>query len=226
MRWSLVENLFIIISANVVIIGLFFYSKIYIALKYQRDGSDDYIAIDVYMFRRLLAYSMQVPMIEIGDFKKSLWPKSKIKAGQRQDETHSKREQRFIKKTVKFYLLHPSKLRRVVKLGRYYIRFYCKFMDKFTHMLHCEELRWKTVYGSEDAALTGIGIGMLWTIKALMITRLKKHVIVTKTPIINVNPLFGHNSLKVDFKCIFSIRFGNVIDAVRILYNIKVKGGE
>ena len=219
------ENLFIIILANIVIIGLLFYSKIYIALKYQRDGSNDYIAIDVYMFRRLLAYSMQVPMIEIGDFKKLFWPTSKIKAGQRQDETHSKREQRFIKRTVRFYLLHPSKLRRIVKLGRYYIRLYCKFMDKFTRVFHCEELHWKTVYGSEDAALTGIGTGMLWTIKVLMITRLKNHVIVTKKPIINVNPLFGQNSLKVDFQCIFSIRFGNVINAVRILYNIKVKGG-
>ena len=211
----------IIILANIVIICLLSYSKIYIALQYQRDGSNDYIAVHVYLFRRLLAYSMQVPMIEIGDITNSFWLKSKIKVGKSQDETHSKREQRFITKTAKFYILHPGRLKRIIRLVRYYIRLYCRVMNKIIHSLQCEQLQWKTMYGSEDAALTGIGTGLLWTVKSLMITRLKKHVIVTKKPIINVKPIFGQNSFKVDFQCIFSIRFGNVINAVRILYTIK-----
>jgi len=211
----------IIILANIVIICLLYYSKIYIALQYQRDGSNDYIAVHVYLFRRLLAYSMQVPMIEIGDITNSFWLKSKIKAGKSQDETHIKREQRFITKTVKFYMLHPGRLKRIFRLVRYYTRLYCRVMNKIIHSLQCEQFQWKTIYGSEDAALTGIGTGMLWTVKSLMITRLKKQVIVTKKPIINVKPIFGQNSFKVDFQCIFSIRFGNVINAVRILYTIK-----
>jgi len=210
-----------IILANIVIICLLFYSKIYILLQYKRDGSDDYIAVDVYIFRRLLAYSMQVPMIEIGDIKNSFRLKSKIKAGQSQDETHSKREQRFIKKNSKFYIHHARRLRHLVRLADYYARLYCRVMNKFIKTMHCEQLQWKTIYGSEDAELTGIGTGVLWTAKALMITRLKKHVVVTKTPIISVNPIFGQDIFKMDFQCIFSMRLGNVIDAMRILYNIK-----
>jgi len=215
------ENWFIIILAILVINCLLFYSKIHIKLKYQRDGSDDYIAVDVYIFARLLAYSMQVSVIEIGDINNSLWLKSKIKTGQSQDETHIKREQRFIIKTVNFYMLHPRRLRRVVRLVRYYARLYSYVMEKFVRSLHCEKLQWKTIYGSEDAEQTGIVIGMLWSIKELMITRLKKRVIITNNPIINVNSIFGHNSFKVDFQCIFSMRLGNVIHAMRILYNIK-----
>jgi len=215
------ETWLIIILANIVISFLLFYSKIYIKLKYKRDGSNDYIAVDVYIFRKLLAYSMQVPMIAIGDIKNPFWLTSKIETGQSQDATHIKREQRFVKKTMKFYMLHPRRLRRVVRLVHYYTRLYCKVMENFIHSLHCEELHWKTVYGSEDAALTGIGTGMLWSVKSLLITRLKKHVIVTQKPIITVSPTFGHNRFKVDFQCIFSIRLGNVINAVRILYNMK-----
>ena len=203
---------------------MLFYSKIYIKLKYQRDGSNDYIAVDVYSCKSLLAYSMQVPIIEIGDINNSLWLKSKIKIGQSQDETHVKREQRFIKKIVNFYMLHPRRLRHVVKLVRYYARLYCCVMNKFIKSLHCEKLQWETIYGSEDAEQTGIATGMLWSIKKLMITRLKKRVIITNNPIINVKPLFGHNSFKVDFQCIFSMRLGNVIHAMRILYNITIRG--
>lgn len=215
------EILLIMILANIVIISLLFYSKIYISLAYQRDGSNDYIAVDVYIFRKLLAYSMKVPMIDIGDISHALWLKSQIKTGQSQDETHIKREQRFIKKIMKFYLLHPSRLRRVVRLARYYARLYYKFMGNFIHSFRCEQLEWKTVYGSEDAGLTGIGTGLLWTVKTLILIRLKNHVTVKKQPIINVNPIFGHNSFKVDFQCIFSIRLGNIINTVRLLYLIK-----
>lgn len=212
------ENWVIIILTNIVLICLLLYCKIYIKFNYQRNGTNDYIAVDVYCYRRLLTYSMQVPVIEITDSKNSLWLKSKIKAGQSQDETHIKREQRFIEKTVKFYILHPRRLKRVVRLVRYYARLYCSVMNKVIESMHCEKLQWKTIYGSEDAEQTGIVTGMLWTVKELMITRLKNRVIVTKNPIINVNPLYGQNSFNVDFQCIFSIRLGNVINAMRILY--------
>lgn len=215
------ENLFIILLANVIIICLLLYCKIYIKLKYQRDGSNDYIAIDVYSYGKLLAYSMQVPMIEMTDIKNSLWLKSKIKVGHSQDETNIKREQRFIKKTLDYYILHPKRLKGVIRLVRYYTRLYCRVMNKYIKSMHCERIQWNTLYGSEDAEQTGIVTGMLWTVKGLLITRLKKRVIVTNAPIINVNFLFGHNSFKVDFDCIFSIRLGNVINAMRILYNTK-----
>ena len=212
------EMWFMITLAIVTILILLFYSKIYIVFNYQRDGSKDYIAVDVYIFKGLLSYSMQVPMIEMGDINNALWLKSKIKTGHSQDETHIKREQRFIKKNVKFYIMHPSRLRHLVRDVRHYTGLYCEFMDQFIHFFHCEQLHWKTICGSEDAELTAIGTGMLWTIKGLMVSRLKKHVIVTKKPMIHVKPVFGHNSFKVDFQCIFSVRFGNIINTVRLLY--------
>jgi len=200
---------------------LLFYSKIIIQLQYQRDGSDDYIAVNVYIFKKLLTYNMKVPIIEIGDSKNLFWLNSKIQTAHGQDKTHSKREQRFVKKMVKFYILHPRKLSRIIGDFRHYIRLYYAMKQRIAKTLHCEQLQWKTIFGSEDAGLTGLGTGVLWTVKALIITRLQKQISVIQKPIINVKPIFGQNSFKVDFQCIFSIRFGNVIKAMTIWYSNK-----
>jgi len=211
----------IVILSNVVIISFLLYSKIYINLKYRRDNSNDDLVVEVYMFKRLLAYRMEIPVIEIKNIENSLWLKYKIKTGQSKDQTKLKREQRFVPKTMNFYLIHPGKLRYVFRLFRYCTHLYYRLMGTVITALYCEKFEWRTGYGSEDAAITGIVTGMLWTGKASMITRLKKHVIFTNKPIICVNPIFGTNSLKVDFQCIFSIRLGNVINAIRNLYEAK-----
>lgn len=215
-------EVFIIISlSNIIIISFLLYSKIYITLTYRRDGSNDDLVVDVYLFKTLLVYKMQIPAIEIISIKDSYWIQSKIKAGQSQEQTQSIREQRFVRKTINFYITHPGRIRYIFRLFRYCARLYSRLMGNVITFLYCEQLKWKTSYGSGDAAITGIVSGMLWTIKGLMITRFKKRVIFTKKPIINVNPIFGADHFKVDFQCIFSIRLGNVINAIRNLYVIK-----
>ncbi|WP_378955533.1 DUF2953 domain-containing protein [Pelosinus sp. sgz500959] len=216
-----IECWLLIILSEIIVTSLLLYTKIYLSLKCKRDGSNDYIEIEVYIMKGLLIYRMQVPIIEIIGKEKSLWVESEIRAGEKQDKTHTKREQRFIKEKFKFYLTHPKKLRRIVKKLRYYIRLYDQMMKNIIKALHCERLYWKTSYGSEDAALTGIMSGMLWTIKALLLTNLEKQVVFRAKPVIHVHPIFGHNHFEVDFQCIFSIRLGNVITAMRSLYSVK-----
>lgn len=211
----------LIILSNLLLLCVLFYTKIYLVLKCKRDHSNDYIGVEVYIMRRLLLYSMQVPMIEITGRGAALWVESKIKTGNNQDTTHSKREQKVVKKHLKFYITHPIYLRRSIQRLRSYARVYCKVMEKIINSLHCEEFCWKTSYGSEDAALTSIVVGMLWTVKSLLLTKLQKQVVFMDKPTIHVNPIFGHTHFKVDFQCIFSIRLGNVITAMRSLYSGK-----
>ena len=209
------------IAAQIVIILLLCYIKIYIRFAYQRDDSNDYMEVSIYTLRRVLVYSLQIPCIEFAGSENGSWLESKVKTGSSQDKIHTKREQRFLKKTIKMYMKNPQKLGQIIRRLRSFIGLYCRILDEVISKLCCEQLSWKTVYGSEDAAIAGIGTGFLWTLKGLMITRLKKHVMLAKDPIISVCPIFGQNSLKMDFQCIFSIRLGNVINAMRIFYKIK-----
>ena len=215
------EYWLLIILLKIVLTCLLFYTKIYLILKCKRDGSNDYIKVEVYFMRRLLVYSMQVPMIEITKGIHSLWVESKIKTDENEDKTHTKREQRYIKEKMKFYITHPLKLKLLVKQVRYYTRVYYQVLEQIIKSLYCEELCWKTSYGSKDAAITGIVSGMLWTVKALLLTNLQKKIVFKDKPVIQVNPVFGQTHLKVDFQCIFSIRLGNVITAMRSMYTAK-----
>ena len=210
-----------IILPIIGISSFLFYSKVYINFKYLRNGTNDDIVVTVYMFKNLLFYRMQIPLIAIMNVENSLWLQSKIKAGKSQDKTHVKREQRFIKKTIDFYMAHPGQLGHVVRLFRYFARLYHRVMGNVMTSLYCEQLEWRTRYGSEDAAITGIGRGILWALKALIITRLRKNVVFTSQPIIHVDSVFGDNRLDIEFQCIFSIRLGNVINTIRNLYVIK-----
>lgn len=215
------EIFLIMILANVIIISVLFYSKIHIQLVYQRDGSNDDLWIKVSMFRKLITYDMQIPMIEITNMKNSVWLQSKIKTRHSQEQTKEKREQRFIRKTLHYYLTHPGKLRYVFRLFRYCARLYFRIMGNVIIALHCEQLKWKTRYGAKDAGVTGVVTGILWTIKSLLLTRLQQKAIFVNKPNIYVTPDFEEESLEIDFQCIFSIRLGNVITTIRKLYVIK-----
>lgn len=217
-----VEIFIIVMLSNILLLVILLYAKIYITLRYQRDDTTDDLVVMVHLFKKLLVYKMQLPAIEIeAKIKDSDWLQSKFKAKQKTTPTERMPEEKFIRKTINFYIMHPGRIRHVFRLFRYGARLYMRLMGNMIVALYCEQLIWKTSYGAGDAGMTGVINGMLWTIKGLMMTRLKKRVIFIKKPIINVNPIFGADHLKVNFQCIFSIRLGNVINTIRNLYVIK-----
>lgn len=201
-----------------IIIGLFLSTKIYIVLICKRNHSNDFIKIEVYAVKKLLLYRMQIPMIDIMKGKKLLWIKSKIITDKQQNKTSA---QRVEKKYIKNYMIPPSQLKHLLKKMRYYTRLYAKVMDKTFKSLHCEKFCWKTSYGTEDASLTAIAVGMLWAVKSLLLTNLRRKVSFESKPLLYVTPVFGRNDLSIDFECIFSIRVGNVITTMKSLYRVK-----
>lgn len=215
------EFLIMTILSNALIISILFYSKIYIELIYRRKDSNDDLWVKVSMFHKLLNYDMQIPIIEIKNMQRAVWLKSKIKTQHSQQQTKEKREQRFIRKTLHYYLAHPGRLQYVLRLFRYCARLYLRIIGNITIALHCENFNWQTKYGAKDAALTGIVTGILWTIKSLILSRVQRKAVFESKPHIHVTPDFEEDDLKVDFQCIFSIRLGNVITTIRNLYVIK-----
>lgn len=207
--------------SKIIIICLLLYTKIYVVLTCKRNYSNDYIKIEVYAIKSLLLYSMQIPMIDFIKGDNSLWIESKITTGSHEDKTHTQREEKVVKKNIKYYMTHPSQLKHVIEELRYYTQLYSNVMDKTIKALHCEKFCWKTSYGTEDASITAIVVGMLWTFKSLLLTNLQRRVSFESKPMIHVAPVFDHDDLKIDFECIFSIRLGNVITAMRSLYRVK-----
>lgn len=217
------EFMLAFLIATIIICCLLFFSKIYIDVTYKREGTNDYISVKVYTIKKIVIYQMQVPIIEITENNGVSWLESTVKTVKSEDETYQNREKRFIKKAAQLYSLHPTKLKHAIKEFQYYTKLYCRVIDKVLQTATCEKLCWKTIYGFEDAANTGIMTGLLWTCKAFIINRLKKHVLFVAKPTIAITPIFGQNQFDVDFQCIFSIKLGNVIKTIKSIYNINSK---
>jgi hypothetical protein len=92
-------------------------------------------------------------------------------------------------------------------------------MNELFLSIQCNKFDCKTVYGSDDAALTSIISGGLWALKSIMVNKLKNRIHLVNKPLINVTPLFNQQKFELDFTCIFSIRLGNVINATIKLLN-------
>lgn len=97
--------------------------------------------------------------------------------------------------------------------------------------IKCTRFIWKTKLGLGDAAATGIGGGVLWGIKGLLLSILKKSVDWKKCKTeIDVTPVFDREALATQFDCIFSLRTGYIIIAccrlliLAIMFKLVLKG--
>lgn len=197
---------------------------VYIDFRYHRAGTDDNLEVDIFLFNKLLLYKMEVPLMKMINDDGVLWLETKITTNGGMETADSKREQRFTRNTLRLYLLHPRHLWRMIKAFRYYVHIYRKIVIKLVESITCERLYWTTTYGSEDAATTGYMAGMLWAVKGTTVTGLKRHFPFTSEPVVKVNPIFGKSCFEVDFRCIFSLRLGKIINASTVIFNLKRKG--
>ncbi|MBR3119575.1 DUF2953 domain-containing protein [Oceanobacillus profundus] len=70
---------------------------------------------------------------------------------------------------------------------------------------------WSTVGGTGDAALTGIMIGGIWTIKNTVSLYLINKLQLKCKPIIHVEPNFQHRFLYTNLDCMLSMRLGKAM---------------
>lgn len=195
---------------------LFFYLlsriNVYICLIYRRNGNDDHIAVEVRMLGKLILYSIKVPVIEITS-QDVTWFISEVGTDKEKTKTHPKREQRFLRRVVQLYINHPKRIRKLMRIMRYYKMLYRNYMDHIVSGVTCEVFHWRTAFGSEDAAVTALSTGILWAIKGVVLTRIRRQIPFTTRPVIQVAPAFGVSKFETELKCIFRVRLGHVINA-------------
>jgi hypothetical protein len=198
--------------------------RIYITLRYRRVSTDDSVAVDVALLNNIIHYHIDIPVVRIAERYGLPWLESKLETGQGEVETKSRREQVFIKNTWDIYRFHPRKWRTLLRTLRYYTRLYKKFTGHILARMTCEKLFWRTRLGTEDAALTSLASGALWAFKSQVYVYLKRRVKFAVAPAFQVSPIFNAAAFDVEFECIFSIRLGNVINAMLSLVNFPLKG--
>lgn len=198
--------------------------SIYIHVQLFRSSNDNFIMVDVYLPYGVHLYNMKVPILELVTRNNIPWLESEAETKQGETEKDSGREQRLIKGLVQIFVHQPRKLRRLLRVYRYYRRMYRRFMHRVIETVCCEKFYWTTSFGSDDAAVTAVLNGLLWSAKAMILTFLQKRTDFAAKPVVKVQPLFGQQKIEIEFRCIFSLKLGNLINALKSVVYSKAKG--
>lgn len=200
------ENLLIVIIDIVILLFLFWRLRIYIEVRYQRDADNDNLVLEVSSLNKFILYRLKIPSIEFSS-KEFLWPVTKVETGKGEANTSIQREKHSIKETIHIF--------------RQYQKAYNRFMNHLFLSMQCEKLIWRTVYGSDDAALAALISGGIWGFKSIVLHNLRRRIHIRNKPLIHVKTLYCEHRSELDFQCIFSIRLGKVINATLKTINAK-----
>jgi hypothetical protein len=118
---------------------------------------------------------------------------------------------KYAEKALYNYREYSAKAKRYKNVVKYLERKVC-----------IKRLKWHTVLGTGDAAVTGIAIGFLWHIKTVVSTLLAMGFKLRELPDLGISPCFAEPAFETNFNCILSIRIGHAITAA-ILYLLTAK---
>lgn len=114
-------------------------------------------------------------------------------------------------KSIAQISLGPEKEEK--KVSRSFVRKMWQKFEGLKSFVHCDYFYWHTRFGYDDAALTGLATGLIWTVKSLLLQYFS-HVIPLRTaPIIQVEPSFQEPAFHTEFRCIFSFKLSHLIGA-------------
>ena len=207
------EKFLAMFLANLTFYYVLTHLNIYIYFTFHRKLDDDYLSIDVKLFRNIGLYHIHIPKISHINMKNNLWPVSDIKVADKETQTRPGREKRFVKKLIRYYIKYPNRLHRFFYYYQYYKKLYTTTMHYILSGTECEYFSWKTRVGSSDAALTAWIAAVGWVFKSYMIINLTRRIPFTSKPRIVVYPIFSDEVWETELECIFKIRFGNLITA-------------
>ncbi|HHV72686.1 MAG TPA: DUF2953 domain-containing protein [Clostridia bacterium] len=190
--------------------------KIKFSIFFSRQDSGNELAIRIYLFKNFLSLKLELPVIKMlkGFIIPDLFLKENWELTHPRLPVHKDKNRLSVNKIDwQKVLVTIIKVKNLVRLYRSQIA----YLTRSTHCLHFE---WHTEYGANDAATTGVRLGIIWFLKGILLAILENKIIFwNKNPLVEVIPNFNQPCLNVNFCCIFAIKLGHII-----IVGIKVVG--
>ncbi|MEQ6377811.1 DUF2953 domain-containing protein [Bacillaceae bacterium S4-13-56] len=185
-----------------VIVGgfLFLLSKITIIFHfyYKNKDMDLYVEIKIWRFIKI---KREIPLANIDLKEKEIELNEKTKVG---EETASDKREDVHFEELKNNLLFAKDILK-------HISSFSKIIKKFLSKVNVEKLDWESKIGLGDAAATGMGSGVLWTIKGWFIGWISHNMRLKVKPDLQIAPHFQHQFAYTNITCILSFRIGQAI---------------
>lgn len=209
-----------ILTAVLLLLGLFWFLPLHFRLFYRRHGTNDHFVIDTTALGKLIRYRLKIPVSELTRSGKGFpWVETEIESRGGDKETDAGHEQEkswlWLSYTLQNHADVKEKINRLLVL----VDDYSDFMRWITNRIRFENFYWVTRIGLDDAAATAIAAGGCWAAKSCIAAALwRRHCCPRVRPFIQVIPEYNQEVFHTDFECIFSVRLGHIIGAgIRLL---------
>jgi hypothetical protein len=199
--------------------------RLFVSLTYRRRGRDDHLAVDVYALKKIVSYRLEVPLARIARRGGLPWPETVVDTPRGRTETRSREEQRYVRTTWRIFRHHPRHWRKLTRQVRFFARLYRRTIARLLIATSCEKISWRTGLGIDDAALTSIAAGFAWQFKNHTYVYMQRRLKSVPRPVFAVQPLYARKGVDIELECIFSVRLGNVINALTTAIRFLAKGG-
>ncbi|MBP1907524.1 hypothetical protein J2Z32_004199 [Paenibacillus turicensis] len=210
-----------IVSLLVIICVLIFFSNITCDITMKKHNHDEDIVAHLSFLYGIVSFKYEVPSIRFQKWKEGL-KLEKIKSNHFFNASQeNEAETKIDKEKVEGWI---NQLQNML-LATFGLK---KWMNQALSKITVKDLEWSTHLALSDAAHTATLTGLVWGIKSSLIGFLSYHLILRKSPELDVVPVFGNVPVFfTKFHCIAKIRFGYAIYAVLVLMFrvLKVKGG-
>lgn len=215
------SRIYLVIALVVTLLFILSLSKMRLQIKYCRQGKDDEFVMGFSLWRGLISYKLEIPVVKIDTLdrkgrnkpvlRRSFWrtprPVFKLKA-----ELEGKKGRTVAEDKRRIVIPGPARLMklfmRAVRLANKYYPVVRYFLGK----VHLHRLKWRTEIGAGDPFDTGILLGILWALKGNLLAvfyRLLHRG--GARPQVAVTPSFEKSCFRTSLDCIFEVRIGYII---------------
>lgn len=192
------------------------FTSITIRVTYLRDGSDDELIAIVAGLFGLVNIKRETNLIKL---------MMSLRSGvEMEHEIEATKKGRPIKESSSFlnYKEAVWEFRRALRLYRRYR----KAIDFLRERITVKELSWETSLGTGDAAVTGMAVGLMWTLKTAVISILDTRLRNLTLGAVEITPSFDCAKFRTKFDCILRFKIGHAIIASIIIITAILKDGD
>jgi hypothetical protein len=186
-----------------IILLLIFFSMTYIKIFFifHRLDDDNNMRIHVFMLFDIIKLKFNIPYINI-ILNRNLKPGIKI-------------EEKTLKKKSVFSFREIKNIYNKIKLNSKLFKEVLRYLLSKTKL---DSLKWYTHIGLDDAAVTAIFVGVVYTIQFSIVSLITANID-TQDIDVKVIPSYDSSKFEVDLSCIIKIKIVNIIvTGIKILY--------
>lgn len=206
----------LIILAGIILL-LLSLTSLKMRLQYRRQGSDDRFSLELSLWRGLIFYKLEVPVVKTAlkvDSRprrkslllRTLRPAYKIKA-----KVTGKNNQKPLEKIEEREILGLKRMLVMIKKSRWFFANYMPAIRYFLSRLHLRRLQWVTEFGMEEPHLTGFLVGLAGVVKGLLVSKLYHNIHTgAARPAVVISPKFDKPCFATRIDCEFHVKIGYI----------------